>query len=428
MAYYKVTKKQSGGSATLITKNIAANGTYNASSDNADGYSSVIINVPIGKPCLCSSGEQSITLPIKASENLIFKFDLYFSYGPTNVDNLIIGDVFSTSGWLIHTRGTDLAFRWGSGSNYAVYSLIPWAKNEIEVNTTDGTLKINGVTQTTGHTVLYTSGEDIKLFGVASHYSLCCMGAMKVYKDGNLYMKLSPREINGRACYYDEIGETAYYSTTGTDLYYVDVSENSCLGMPTFTQTTIGTETSTGVITFTDDWNDYDFIIVRCENTSSLAITEVLVTPNQLNFCWDNGNDVVFNQKSTNIYSTYHKTDSTTWTRQNYRTFHIIEVLGITCTNYTVTETVIFTRNYSTASTTITSTGLLSYDMLMISSSNDGVIPNSIPITKGFVSTTSRIVNAVVTPYNKITDIQITDTTMSSAQYHYVSGIKFTSS
>lgn len=196
--------------------------------------------------------------------------------------------------------------------------------------------------------------------------------------------------------------------------------------MPNFEAVTIATETSTGVVTFTDDWDNYDFLIARCENTSSLAITEVLVTPNQLNFCWDNGNSVVFNQRATNIYSTYQKTTSTTWTRQGYRTFHIIEVLGITCTNYTVTETVIHTRNYSTANITITSTGLLSYDMLMVSSSNDGVIPNSIPITKGFVSTANRIVNAVVTPYNGTTNIQITDTTMSAAQYHYVSGIKFT--
>lgn len=36
----------SGGGSTLITKSITANGTYNASSDNADGYSSVTVNVP----------------------------------------------------------------------------------------------------------------------------------------------------------------------------------------------------------------------------------------------------------------------------------------------------------------------------------------------------------------------------------------------
>ena len=33
---------------TLITKQINANGTYNATSDNADGYSSVTVNVPSG--------------------------------------------------------------------------------------------------------------------------------------------------------------------------------------------------------------------------------------------------------------------------------------------------------------------------------------------------------------------------------------------
>jgi hypothetical protein len=35
-----------GSSATLITKTITENGTYNASSDSADGYSSVTVNVP----------------------------------------------------------------------------------------------------------------------------------------------------------------------------------------------------------------------------------------------------------------------------------------------------------------------------------------------------------------------------------------------
>jgi len=35
-----------GGSATLITKSITANGTYDAEDDSADGYSSVTVNVP----------------------------------------------------------------------------------------------------------------------------------------------------------------------------------------------------------------------------------------------------------------------------------------------------------------------------------------------------------------------------------------------
>lgn len=38
----------SAASPTLITKNINVNGTYNASSDSADGFSQVVVNVPTG--------------------------------------------------------------------------------------------------------------------------------------------------------------------------------------------------------------------------------------------------------------------------------------------------------------------------------------------------------------------------------------------
>ena len=37
-----------GGSATLITKTITQPGTYNARSDNADGYSSVTVSIQDG--------------------------------------------------------------------------------------------------------------------------------------------------------------------------------------------------------------------------------------------------------------------------------------------------------------------------------------------------------------------------------------------
>ena len=37
-----------GGSATLITKTITQPGTYNARSDNADGYSSVSVTITDG--------------------------------------------------------------------------------------------------------------------------------------------------------------------------------------------------------------------------------------------------------------------------------------------------------------------------------------------------------------------------------------------
>ena len=53
-----------GGSATLIEKSISANGTYNASSDNADGYSKVVVNVSGG------GGGGGGTNSITVSQNL----------------------------------------------------------------------------------------------------------------------------------------------------------------------------------------------------------------------------------------------------------------------------------------------------------------------------------------------------------------------
>ena len=52
-----------GGSApVLTTKNIAANGTYAASGDNADGYSSVTVNVPDTAQALIARTIRSITI------------------------------------------------------------------------------------------------------------------------------------------------------------------------------------------------------------------------------------------------------------------------------------------------------------------------------------------------------------------------------
>ena len=52
------------GSATLITKNITANGTYNASSDSADGYSSVTVNVSGGGGLVYETGTWTPTTDI----------------------------------------------------------------------------------------------------------------------------------------------------------------------------------------------------------------------------------------------------------------------------------------------------------------------------------------------------------------------------
>lgn len=77
----KALSVSSGGSATLITKTITENGTYNASSDSADGYSSVTVNVSGG-----SSGS-SITAPVPLTR---FKDDTNTEIG-THYMNFVDG-------------------------------------------------------------------------------------------------------------------------------------------------------------------------------------------------------------------------------------------------------------------------------------------------------------------------------------------------
>ena len=68
---------QTGSTPTLITKNITANGTYNASSDNADGYSSVTVNVSGGGGGIGIPREVSATGLYRApSLNSSFTFSL----------------------------------------------------------------------------------------------------------------------------------------------------------------------------------------------------------------------------------------------------------------------------------------------------------------------------------------------------------------
>lgn len=73
----------SGGSATLITKTITENGTYDATDDNADGYSEVTVNV-------VPSSEYIVTL-----ENL---HDSSTDFQNTYIDSST-GELINYNGW-----------------------------------------------------------------------------------------------------------------------------------------------------------------------------------------------------------------------------------------------------------------------------------------------------------------------------------------
>lgn len=199
-------------------------------------------------------------------------------------------------------------------------------------------------------------------------------------------------------------------------------------GLPTFTETTIATGTSAGTLTFTDDYHDYDFVNVKCVNESSGEVTDYLCTPDMIDSIFDlpTDNEIAFNEFYTNQYTRYAKTSSTVWTLTGSRNLYISEVTGMACDNFTVTETEIYKKtSYDTQSRTISGTDLLDYDMFIVACSLAYTQPNSIPISKP-IYTDSEGYLTIVNGYNTFTLIRITDTEMSSAPYHYVSGIKFT--
>lgn len=91
-----VTGNYTGTTPTLTTKSITTNGTYNASSDNADGYSSVTVNVsggitPTGTLPITTNGTYDVTNYASASVNVSGGGGSSTKYGIT-VDS-ILGDV-----------------------------------------------------------------------------------------------------------------------------------------------------------------------------------------------------------------------------------------------------------------------------------------------------------------------------------------------
>lgn len=94
----------SGGSAVLTTKNISANGTYNASSDSADGYSQVNVAVPntytnadegkvVSDGALVAQTSDTVTTNDTYDTTLINSLTVNVSGGGGNEDALLDGSL-----------------------------------------------------------------------------------------------------------------------------------------------------------------------------------------------------------------------------------------------------------------------------------------------------------------------------------------------
>lgn len=82
----------SGTPSTLITKTIAENDTYNAQDDNADGYSSVTVNVP--QPVITTATAAADLTGYEAGDTTLGNdWQIALGSGTATVDSVTIGDV-----------------------------------------------------------------------------------------------------------------------------------------------------------------------------------------------------------------------------------------------------------------------------------------------------------------------------------------------
>ena len=218
----------------------------------------------------------------------------------------------------------------------------------------------------------------------------------------------------------------------------------ACLGSgggsseePIFSKTTI-LDNSSGATSFTfdEDYHDYDFLAITFKNTSTDDESVTIVTPSMLDSAFSVARRFTLNFVQTNIYATYSESVSDgviSWSRTNSRTCNVIKVEGISCTNKTVSETEIYSASSlsGTALAITSQDSLFEFDYLFI-------LCNSTDMTEVVASTTFFPMKyySNFTPerayiradrYNTTPiGITITENDMSSFQYLYVVGIKFT--
>ncbi len=131
--YSSVDVNVSGGGSTLITKTITQNGTYDAQDDNADGFSRVIVNVSGG-------GGSNLFAPISyynnndSADNMTIPYENPFSSAITTSNFFLDLKAFEFSGSSTYTSSTvfdsysndELTLEWDtqSGSSRQYFGIV----------------------------------------------------------------------------------------------------------------------------------------------------------------------------------------------------------------------------------------------------------------------------------------------------------------
>ena len=183
-------------SPTLITKSITANGTYNASSDNADGYSSVTVNVSGG-------GGSSYSLVTSAEFTVNTSSTSWATVGTISA-----GSSVYTSNKLLYIKIRDKA---GPRTNYYYGSDIFLANWYPAVESTSQ-LTVSAV-------LVYSLNDSGKYGAVSSNYGICLD---KIKSNGDMALRVR----------YNSSNSHTINGTFKVDVYLLDWPNNQTPFVP----------------------------------------------------------------------------------------------------------------------------------------------------------------------------------------------------
>lgn len=270
----------SGGSATLITKNIDANGTYNASSDSADGYSSVTVSVP-NTYTASDEGKVVSNGALVAQTARPDTITTNGSYITTQYNSVTV-NVPSSGGSTERIRSTKAVAPVGSRTWIAK----TWSPNLSSMGQrvwTDGTDVFYN-----NSTTRYKLNRSTLTWESATWSGLTSFKGMNVWSDGtNIYYSEGYTQKvyagNGTFAWGDKTwtGLTSFDGThvwtDGTDIYYSYGSDHYVLDT---TNNTWSAKTWTGVTTWSGEyvWTDGTNIYLSINSSTQCVLDKATST------------------------------------------------------------------------------------------------------------------------------------------------------
>lgn len=256
----------SGGGSTLITKNITQNGTYNASADNADGYSQVVVDVSGGGGNVVLTGSDIPTsaigqngdvyrqiIPIEQGINYVEYLE---SSGTQYIDTGIIGNnnlnvqciykILVSSGNVFGARQSSSSRQFGatiySGSTYlnkysggtpdarnglsvAIGDIVKMYSRNVNTGSNTTAVYFNDTLRGTQSSSAFTTPSSIVLFGTnqSGTKNLVANEIRRIaFFDGNNVIAdyIPCLDVNGIPCMWENIAkEYAYNDGTGSFAY-----------------------------------------------------------------------------------------------------------------------------------------------------------------------------------------------------------------